>query len=114
MDTSLVVATLDVPTTSVLSFCPQSKTSHMSLYYDAARFLAPSEAKSGSLKSRVFSSKELRSSPKQVYALVAEASKWSPILAEVVEKSQLLQHERKVSPFPASCREVLIDTRSIM
>ncbi|KAI4223725.1 MAG: hypothetical protein LQ349_007374 [Xanthoria aureola] len=70
----------------------------MSLYYDAARFLAPSEAKNGSLKSRVFGSKELRSSPKQVYALVAEASKWSPILAEVVEKSQLLQHERKLTP----------------
>lgn len=114
MDTSLFVATLDVPTTSILSFYPQSKTSHMSLYYDAARFLAPSEAKSGSLKSRVFGSKELRASPKQVYALVAEASKWSPILAEVVEKSQLLQHERKVNPFTESCREVLIDTRSIM
>ncbi|KAI4269333.1 MAG: hypothetical protein L6R38_007506 [Xanthoria sp. 2 TBL-2021] len=70
----------------------------MSLYYDAARFLAPSEEQSGSLKSRVFGSKELKASPKQVYAIVAEASKWSPILAEVVEKSQLLQHERKLTP----------------
>ncbi|KAL8849541.1 MAG: hypothetical protein Q9221_005475 [Calogaya cf. arnoldii] len=70
----------------------------MSLYYDAARFLAPSESQSGSLKSRVFGTKDLRALPKQVYAVVAEASKWSPILAEVVEKSQLLQYERKLTP----------------
>lgn len=86
----------------------------MSLYYDAARFLAPSEEQSGSLKSRVFGSKELKASPKQVYAIVAEASKWSPILAEVVEKSQLLQHERKVGSFLEGCREVLIDTRLLI
>ncbi|KAI4260663.1 MAG: hypothetical protein L6R42_003965, partial [Xanthoria sp. 1 TBL-2021] len=68
----------------------------MSLYYDAARFVAPLENQRGSLKSRVFGAKDLRGSSKQVYAIVAEASKWSPVLAEVVEKSQLLHHERKI------------------
>ncbi|KAL8993456.1 MAG: hypothetical protein Q9188_007327 [Gyalolechia gomerana] len=70
----------------------------MSLYYDAAPLLLSSQTPSGSLKSRVFGSKSLKNSPKQVYALVAEASKWSPILSEVIDKSQLLQHERKLSP----------------
>lgn len=72
----------------------------MSLYYDAARFLSSSNGQSGSLKFQVFGNKDLKSYPKQVYAIVAEASKWSPILAQVVEKSQLLQHERKVNSFP--------------
>ncbi|KAL8711196.1 MAG: hypothetical protein Q9220_004341 [cf. Caloplaca sp. 1 TL-2023] len=70
----------------------------MSLYYEAASFLVSPQDSSGSLKSRVFGSKSLKSTPKQVYALVAEASKWSPILSEVIEKSQLMQHERKLSP----------------
>ncbi|KAL8907245.1 MAG: hypothetical protein Q9171_005932 [Xanthocarpia ochracea] len=74
----------------------------MSLYYDAAKFLVLSKDQSGSLKSRVFGTKDLRSSPKQVYAIVAEASKWSPILAEVVEKSQLMQYERKASSIPGN------------
>ncbi|KAL8776639.1 MAG: hypothetical protein Q9213_008190 [Squamulea squamosa] len=70
----------------------------MSLYYDAAKFLEPFKSQDGSLQSRVFGTKDLKSSPKQVYAVVAEASKWSLILAEVIEKSQLLQHERKLTP----------------
>lgn len=67
----------------------------MALYYDAAPLLSSSE-QTGSLKSRVFNSRDIKSSPKQVYALVSEASKWSSILTEVIEKSQLLQYERKV------------------
>ncbi|KAL8898426.1 MAG: hypothetical protein Q9207_006704 [Kuettlingeria erythrocarpa] len=67
----------------------------MSLYYEAAQFLLPSEGQSGSLKSRVFNSKDIKSSPKQTYALVAETSKWSSILSQVIEHSQLLRHERK-------------------
>ncbi|KAL8801475.1 MAG: hypothetical protein Q9182_004442 [Xanthomendoza sp. 2 TL-2023] len=70
----------------------------MSLYYNAAKFLAPAQKQTGSLKSQIFGAKDLDSSPKQVYALVAEASKWSSILAEVIEKAQLLQQERKLSP----------------
>lgn len=69
----------------------------MSLYYDAAPLLLSEPGQSlGSLKTRTFGAKDLKSPPKQVYALVSEASKWSPILKEVVEKSQLLQLERKV------------------
>ena len=68
----------------------------MSLYYDAAALLVPGSDQAGSLKSRVFNSKDLKSPPKQAYALVSEASKWSSVLSEVVEKSQLLQVERKV------------------
>lgn len=69
----------------------------MSLYYDAAPLLSSGGELTGSLKSRVFNSKDIKSSPKQVYALVSEASKWSSILTEVIEKSQLLQYERKAS-----------------
>ena len=71
-----------------------SKT--MSLYYDAAPLLLPQPDQSGSLKSRVFSSIVHKAPPKQIFALVSEASKWSPVLSEVIEKSQLLQLERKV------------------
>ncbi|MCJ1396117.1 hypothetical protein MMC18_009006 [Xylographa bjoerkii] len=68
----------------------------MALYYEAVSFIAPSEAIS--LKSRIYNAKNLKSTPAQLFALVSEASKWSPILKEVVEKSQLLLHERKLSP----------------
>ncbi|KAL8836935.1 MAG: hypothetical protein Q9170_002735 [Blastenia crenularia] len=70
----------------------------MSLYYDAASFLVLAQDRSGSLKSRVFGSQSLRASPKQVYALVIETSRWSPVLSEVIDRSQLLQLERKLSP----------------
>lgn len=68
----------------------------MSLYHEAAAVLASSEG--GSLKARVFRLKTLKSVPSQVYALAFETCKWSPVLTEVVENAQLLQHERKVSP----------------
>lgn len=68
----------------------------MSLYYDAASILLHIDDPAGSVKSRIFDSKDIKSSPKQVYALVSEASKWSWVLTGVIEKSQLLQHERKV------------------
>lgn len=76
----------------------------MSLYYDAAPLLVSASDAAGSLKSRVFSSKDLKSPPKQVFALVSEASKWSPVLVDVIEKSPLLQLERKVSKFPSKHR----------
>lgn len=68
----------------------------MSLYYDAAPLLVSSGDSDSSLKSKVFNSKDLKSPPKQIYALVIEAAKWSPVLVEVIEKSQLLKLERKV------------------
>ena len=70
----------------------------MSLYYDAAPLLLPSSDQSGSLKSRIFNSKGHKSSPKQIFAVVSEAAKWSPVLSEVIQKSQLLQLERRVRP----------------
>lgn len=69
----------------------------MSLYYDAADALANKEKAGGSLKSRVFKRKGLRNKPAQVYALVSESTKWSPVLKEVVEKSGILNSEKKAS-----------------
>ena len=68
----------------------------MSLYFEAASILTPQDGASGSLKTRIFSNKDLKSPPAQVYALVSEASKWSFILKEVIERAQILQLERKV------------------
>lgn len=67
----------------------------MSLYFDAATVLtAPSSG--GSFKSRIYSAKNLRASPSQVYALVVETAKWDRVLAEVIEKTDILSLERKV------------------
>lgn len=63
----------------------------MSLYYEAASFLSQP-----SVKSRIFNSKTLKSSPKLIYPLVTEASKWSRVLKEVIENSELLTYEHKV------------------
>ncbi|KAL9608214.1 MAG: hypothetical protein Q9167_006936 [Letrouitia subvulpina] len=63
----------------------------MSLYHEAARFVHSTSAQPGSLQSRIFSSKGLKNAPKQVFALVIEVSKWSEVLSEVIENSQLLQ-----------------------
>ncbi|KAI6379103.1 hypothetical protein MCOR25_002083 [Pyricularia grisea] len=68
----------------------------MSLYHEAAAILTNPEG--GSLKSRVFGAKNLKSPPAQVYALALETCKWSAILKEVVDSSQLLSHERKLTP----------------
>lgn len=69
----------------------------MSLYHEAAQILTASTTEGGSLKSRVFGDKRLKSPPNQLYALVLETRKWSAVLKEVVERAELLQHERKVS-----------------
>jgi putative methyltransferase len=68
----------------------------MSLYYEASSVLANEEKKGGSLKSRVYGSKNLKNPPAKVYALLAESLKWSPVLKEVIERSELLKIERKV------------------
>ena len=70
----------------------------MSLYYETAPFLL-SDGDSASLKSRLFdcTKEQIKSSPKQIYALASEAASWSPVVAEVIESSQLLDLERKVS-----------------
>ncbi|KAL2038888.1 hypothetical protein N7G274_008410 [Stereocaulon virgatum] len=87
----------------------------MSLYHDAAALLVPGSDQAGTLKSRVFNCKDLKSPPKQVYALLSEASRWSSVLSEVVEKSQLLQLERKLSPSLALLlvHDLLLNKRGI-
>lgn len=65
----------------------------MSLYHETADILSASE---GNLKTRVFKKKGLKATPQQVYALALETCKWSSILKEVIEASELLRHERKV------------------
>ena len=68
---------------------------NMSLYYETAPFLN-TDSTSGSLKSRVFGARSIKSPPNQIFALASQTSKWSPVLAEVIERAQLLQHARKV------------------
>ena len=85
----------------------------MSLYYDAAPLLLASSEQTGSLESRVFNSKGNKSPPKQIFALVSEATKWSPVLSEVIEKSQLLQLERKVSASDLSPAEIVLTDQEV-
>ena len=74
----------------------------MSLYYEAEKLLLNADNATGSLKSRIFSAKDLKSKPAQLYALVAEVTRWSPILKDVVERSQILSLERKVGSVQGS------------
>ena len=68
----------------------------MSLYFDAVAILtAPSSG--GSFKSRIYSARNLRASPAQIYALTTEAAKWDTVLADVIDKSGILTLERKVN-----------------
>jgi putative methyltransferase len=69
----------------------------MSLYHEAAAVLSQPSSEGGSLKSRIYGKRDLKSPPAQVYALVYETCKWSLVLKEVVEASDILQLEKKVS-----------------
>ncbi|OTA94510.1 hypothetical protein M434DRAFT_394661 [Hypoxylon sp. CO27-5] len=74
----------------------------MSLYHETAEILsASSSTVGGNLKTRVFGKKDLKSPQQQVYALALETCKWSSVLKEVIDNSELLQHERKLSPLLA-------------
>ena len=66
----------------------------MSLYHETAQILSDT-TRGGSLKSKVFGKKGLKSPPGQVYALAVESCRWSGVLKEVIEGSGLLS-ERKV------------------
>lgn len=72
----------------------------MSLYHEAASVLGADLSAAigagGNLRSRVFDRKDLKSPPSQVYALALETCKWSSVLSEVIDNSQLLRHEKKV------------------
>ena len=65
--------------------------------------LTNAEKVGGSLKSRIYDKKDLKSNPAQLFALVTEASKWSGVLKEVVERSGVLKDERKVLFVSLSC-----------
>ena len=68
----------------------------MSLYHETAELLTAPNNAGGSLKSRIFSKKDIKSPPAQIYALAIESCKWSPVLKEVVEAADILRLERKV------------------
>lgn len=68
----------------------------MSLYHETASVLDADLSTGGNLRSRVFNNKALKSPPTQVYALALETCKWSALLSEIIDNSQLLQHEKKV------------------
>ncbi|KAI2636307.1 S-adenosyl-L-methionine-dependent methyltransferase [Hypomontagnella submonticulosa] len=73
----------------------------MSLYHETADILSATPSVSGNLKARIFGKKDLKSPQQQVYALALETCKWSPVLKEVIDNSELLRHERKLSPLLA-------------
>lgn len=67
----------------------------MSLYFEAASVISDCKQQSVSLKSRLFNTRDLKCPPAQLYAVISEAVKWSSILKEVIERSQLLVYEKK-------------------
>jgi putative methyltransferase len=69
----------------------------MSLYHEAAAILSSPASEGGSLKSRIYGNKDLKSPPAALYALVLETCKWSLVLKEVIQASEILNHERKVN-----------------
>lgn len=73
----------------------------MALYYDAASILSSTEI-SGSLKSRIYNTNNvnLKSKPAQIYALISETAKRDVFLKEVIDNTDLLKDEPKVSPKP--------------
>lgn len=75
----------------------QHQTFEMSLYHETASVLDADPSIGGNLRSRVFNRNDLKAPQVQVYALAVETCKWSSVLAEVIDNSQLLQHEKKVS-----------------
>jgi putative methyltransferase len=79
----------------------------MSLYYEAAAILANVDKTGGSLKSRIYNKKDLKSTPGQIFALIAETSKWSVVLKDVIEKCGLLAAERKVGTTSVEYRRII-------
>ncbi|KAI9838052.1 MAG: hypothetical protein M1819_006206 [Sarea resinae] len=77
----------------------------MSLYYEAASILEAPKDAGGSLKSRIYNNnnndKKFKSTPAHLYALISETTKWSAVLSDVIEKAQILDLERKLTPLLA-------------
>ncbi|KAJ6779902.1 hypothetical protein PWT90_06265 [Aphanocladium album] len=73
----------------------------MSLYHEGAEVLVASSTEGGSLKSRIFGRRNIKSTPGQLYALVFETCKWSSVLKEVIDASAILSIEKKLTPILA-------------
>ncbi|TVY54704.1 25S rRNA (cytosine-C(5))-methyltransferase rcm1 [Lachnellula suecica] len=87
----------------------------MSLYHETAEFLTAPTNAGGSLKSRIFSKKDLKSQPAQIYALAIESCKWSAVLKDVIENAAILPIERKLTPILATLlvHDLLLAKRGI-
>ncbi|KAH8663491.1 S-adenosyl-L-methionine-dependent methyltransferase [Tricladium varicosporioides] len=87
----------------------------MSLYHETAEFLTTPASSGGSLKSRIFTKKDIKSQPAQIYALAIESCKWSAILKEVIESAEILRLERKLTPILATLlvHDLLLAKRGI-
>ena len=68
----------------------------MSLYHEAAQILSIATEEGGSLKNIVFGKKQWKSDCKTLYAISTESAKFSKILSEVIESSDLLRFEKQV------------------
>jgi len=71
----------------------------MALYYDTAKIIETLGNDSVDLKQLIYNDKSLKSNAGTVFALVSESIKWSEIISEVIEHSNLLELEKKVCPF---------------
>ncbi|KAK7562476.1 S-adenosyl-L-methionine-dependent methyltransferase, partial [Phyllosticta citricarpa] len=70
----------------------------MSLYYEAANAIENPDKKGGSLKSRIFGNKTLKSNKAAIFALVTESTKWSPVLKDLTPLlAILLTHDLLLS-----------------
>jgi hypothetical protein len=72
--------------------------SPMSLYIEAARIIQ--RPRYGGLRGAVFSDASIKSRPEQLYALIIESLKHQEIINEVLDKSGLLEIEKKVCLLP--------------
>ncbi|CAK7210764.1 hypothetical protein SEUCBS140593_000940 [Sporothrix eucalyptigena] len=93
----------------------------MSLYHEAAAALTAPASDGGNLKTRIFGprskdAKDIKSAkdskdtkdgrrasvipPAQIYALAAEACKWSGVLSEIIDRAGLLEQERRARLTP--------------
>ncbi|KAI5844472.1 S-adenosyl-L-methionine-dependent methyltransferase, partial [Morchella snyderi] len=67
----------------------------MSLYIEAARIIQ--RPRYGGLRGAVFSDSSVKSRPEQLYALIIETLKHQEILNEIIDKSGLLEIEKKLT-----------------
>jgi hypothetical protein len=68
----------------------------MALYYEAVAVISSAESSEGSLKSRIYDSKSIKSPRGLVYALITECAKWDVVLSEIIESAGILSLEPKV------------------